>query len=477
MLTWVALFLAGLCAAGPRAFVDVKRAGPDEGVDAKPQLRAGARPAELLQQDLIRIKILDQDQDQHDRLLTKSRHTAKFARRDVLGHNLVDFVTRSYYRGSLRQENGGFFFACHAKMTTSCPTSTKEYSSESVTEGKLENLDGVIPIVDSSSYPCYNFGMKPVPSSHSRFLAPIFPTGSSWPQLARGKIKVGLNKAQVYVVSLAAAKKRRESFARQWATLDLDLPARWVEAVDGYSPLGKTRFQREVLEKNKEDVATGVGVRGVAGCWETHAGLLSAHTSGDMMVFEDDAVFDLNFTALFQEFVKSVPRDWDQLHFGGDDFWDPPLAELPGKWIRTRGSSRTWGYVVRESAVSRLRHSNDVTMDLRAVDAFYGGLAYACSSEHRQNTYTPSRPLVFSAGGVSMTAQQVNYLLQAEDNPIENEDPRVHNFTWYPVTCCLYGDHPNLAWSRWCCAHGGNDTASDPTRKDYCKQLQSRKGR
>ena len=36
------------------------------------------------------------------------------------------------------------------------------------------------------------------------------------------------------------------------------------------------------------------------------------------LVFEDDAILDPKFDQLFDEFVRNVPKTWDQIYLGGE---------------------------------------------------------------------------------------------------------------------------------------------------------------
>jgi len=249
--------------------------------------------------------------------------------------------------------------------------------------------------------------------------------------------------ARVYVVSLAESLPRRKHFAQQWAKLDLDLPARWVRAVNGRQVA--TPFQEEFVS------VRGKNARGFAGNYESHAGLLSMSSSGMLIVFEDDAAFVSNFAERLKRFVSSVPNDWEMLHIGGDNFWDPPYAELPGVWIRARSVSRMWGYVLKESAVSKLARATAVTLDLRPIDIFYGSLAFACDARQKVNTYAPAQPLVTAVSHVSMTAEDFpmdGALLRAEQFEDEDDENILRYSSWYPSSCC---NMPNLSWSKWCC--------------------------
>jgi GR25 family glycosyltransferase involved in LPS biosynthesis len=347
--------------------------------------------------------------------------------------SLAKFLTTNY-KGPLLLRNETLVF------------SKEQHAEEAQAIRRKEQAAGVIEIASSSDFPCYQFQERNSPRA---FRAPAFhQSGQGWPTLSRGKVKIeALKNAAVYVLSLAEAKPRREHFAKQWASLDLDLPVQWVEGVDGSSPEGATPFHHEVVGES------GVQFSGIAGCWETHAGLLSSVSSDVAIVFEDDVEFLPNFTAKLAEILASVPDDWDHLHLGSAELWDPPYAELPGAWIRARSASGTWGYVLRKRAVSKFLHANAVTLDLRAVDTFYGGLGYACDSRFHVNTYLPPQPLVGCASLLSITQipdATTKTKLEAEHVWQNGDLPIPFRTTWSPQFCRTHVGSGSWSWSDWC---------------------------
>jgi GR25 family glycosyltransferase involved in LPS biosynthesis len=321
---------------------------------------------------------------------------------------------------------------------------------EAVLLEEYKRIDGAHSIVDTKDYPCYGFGRR---DEARTFRDPVFPkTGGAWPHLYRGRSKIPeLQNARVYVVSLPEAEKRRHHFAGEWAALDLDIPAVWVEAVNGRDYSSRTPFQREYL--NRLSLADQRTHEGQPACWESHAGILSAVDGATAVIVEDDVAFVANFTARLKEFVGSLPPDWDMLHIGGDTFWDPPFAEKPQSWVKTRSASRTWGYIVRDRAVPKLLHANQVTKDLRAIDTFYGGLSFACDDDVAMNTYAPTQPLLRGVGSVSATDQfhphtdaATKSLLAKET--LEDEAP---TYSWYPSTSCSLPKIHAASFDSWCC--------------------------
>jgi GR25 family glycosyltransferase involved in LPS biosynthesis len=326
--------------------------------------------------------------------------------------------------------------------------------AEAALSEKRKQVDGETSIADPAEYPCFRFGVNlGDPNKIRTFRDPIFPTGTGWPHLYRGRTEIpGLENARVYVVSLPDAELRRHHFARQWAALNLKMPAVWVEGVNGADGSSSTPFQDEFLNRlSPEDQRTH---KGKAACWESHAGILSGVDGATAVILEDDVAFIQNFTTRFKEFIGSLPADWDMLHIGGDTFWDPPFAEKPKSWLKTRSASRTWGYSVRDSAVPRLKHANEVTMDLRAIDTFYGGLSFACEDAYAMNTYAPTEPFVLGTSRVSATDMLHPHTNEATRQLFATEEfdaPKSSQYTWFPSTCCNLPNVKGNSFKDWCC--------------------------
>lgn len=316
-------------------------------------------------------------------------------------------------------------------------------SDVSDTDRLSRNMTKPVHIIPESKYSCYGFETRKQPRKYNQ---PILSSGLGWPSLTRGTRRIeGLVNPRAFVVSLAAAQHRREKFAERWTKLNLDLPATWVEAVDAVHKKAVTEFIKEFTAAQPEPDQTSPTQ---AACWESHAGIITAATdTGDLLIFEDDATFIDDFPSHLSTFIANVPEDWDLLHIGGDDFWEPPISELPGKWIRARSVSRTWGYIIRGPALRRLQTTLSLTMDLRAIDTILGGLSFACNSTWLLKTYVPEGPFVYQAdGSQSMTGQPVmNFDYEAE---VLDEPPRM---AWEVMSCCL---NENVSWMPWCCSRG-----------------------
>lgn len=329
--------------------------------------------------------------------------------------------------------------------------------AENATSDTLVSSNGGSPIASPGEYPCYRFGHDPLHADDPirTFRDPVFRTGTGWPNLWRGREEIpGLENARVYVLSLPEAEPRRHHFSQQWAALNLKMPAVWVEAVNGADGSSSTPFQDEFL--NRFPPAEQLGRKGQAACWESHAGILAGVDGATAIILEDDVAFIANFTARFRDFVGSLPPDWDMLHIGGDTFWDPPYAEKPEAWVKTRSASRTWGYIVRDRAVPKLLHANQKTQDLRAIDTFYGGLSFACEDEYAMNTYAPPEPFVKGTSRVSVTDhvhpqtyETAKSLLAKE----EFEKLQSKDYSWFPSTCCVLPNVNAKSFQDWCERH------------------------
>ncbi|KVP67449.1 glycosyltransferase family 25 protein [Burkholderia ubonensis] len=86
------------------------------------------------------------------------------------------------------------------------------------------------------------------------------------------------------------------------------------------------------------------------GCTMSHlAAVKQAKAAGasEVLIFEDDAFFDADFTARFPEFIAQVPDDWHMLFLGAYHFTQPiPVAPNIVKTVETLTAH---AYVVRDS--------------------------------------------------------------------------------------------------------------------------------
>lgn len=150
---------------------------------------------------------------------------------------------------------------------------------------------------------------------------------------------------------------------------------------------------------------------GAWGCLLSHISILQHalmdgldQRGGVLLVLEDDALFPPDFAEKAERFVLAVPKDWDQLYFGGQHrgVRARPPQRINGEVIRPYMVNRTQAYAVRGDFLRLLyrhlcnwpdharhpRHHVDHRMEL----------LHACG---RHNVYAPTRWIIGQAGGKS----------------------------------------------------------------------------
>lgn len=130
---------------------------------------------------------------------------------------------------------------------------------------------------------------------------------------------------------------------------------------------------------------------GAFGCRQSHVGVLEqALTDGvrQLLVLEDDVVWEAGVWAALEAFLAAVPGDWEQLMLGGQHVRQPEPVS-PGV-VRCTNCQRTHAYAVRGEALRDLLH-----------------LWYGCDThiDHRMGPWQRTRrvyapdPFVFGQGG------------------------------------------------------------------------------
>ncbi|NUQ49278.1 MAG: glycosyltransferase family 25 protein, partial [Phycisphaerae bacterium] len=150
---------------------------------------------------------------------------------------------------------------------------------------------------------------------------------------------------------------------------------------------------------------------GAWGCMLSHIGILQRalmdgldQRGGVLLVLEDDALFPPDFAAKAERFLLVLPKDWDQLYFGGQHrgVRARPPQRINSEVIRPYMVNRTQAYAVRGEFMRVLyrhlcnwpdharhpRHHVDHRMEL----------LHACG---RHNVYAPTRWIIGQAGGKS----------------------------------------------------------------------------
>jgi GR25 family glycosyltransferase involved in LPS biosynthesis len=89
---------------------------------------------------------------------------------------------------------------------------------------------------------------------------------------------------------------------------------------------------------------------GAYGCLRSHVAVIEAaraHNAESVLIFEDDTVFDPEFTTKFGSFVAEVPDDWDLLYFGALHKDEP--VRLSEHVYRITKANSTYAYALKRS--------------------------------------------------------------------------------------------------------------------------------
>lgn len=105
-------------------------------------------------------------------------------------------------------------------------------------------------------------------------------------------------------------------------------PARWERM--------KERFvQHGIMSVERFSATDGLRMKipdawpysaGHYGCLQSHLGVLRLarkNQATNLLIFEDDCIFDVDFDEKFPHFISQLPGNWDLVFFGGKHFEDP----------------------------------------------------------------------------------------------------------------------------------------------------------
>src|SRR5689334_14984660 len=110
---------------------------------------------------------------------------------------------------------------------------------------------------------------------------------------------------------------------------------------------------------------------GAYGCLRSHVAVVQAARELDhesVLIFEDDAVFDSEFTAKFVSFAGEVPGDWDMLYFGALHK-DEPVRVSDHVYRITKANS-TYAYALKRTVFDAFVELNTRTAQVLDVNAY-----------------------------------------------------------------------------------------------------------
>lgn len=153
---------------------------------------------------------------------------------------------------------------------------------------------------------------------------------------------------KIFVINLDVRKERMELFFQS-------LPQNWE--------LGKIIRWEGIDGRLVPPPVWWKGGPGAWGCNQSHLRILEYclnHCINSVMILEDDAVFDDNFTEKYKEFTTHLPNDWSIIYLGGQHIQlDQRLPRKVNDWVyRPYNVNRRHCYALRnrESIALYYRH-------------------------------------------------------------------------------------------------------------------------
>jgi hypothetical protein len=156
------------------------------------------------------------------------------------------------------------------------------------------------------------------------------------------------NTDKIYVISLKRRQYRLTNFFNTIPSNIFDPKKICIfDAVDG-------------LQENPPEWWNGG--RGAYGCKLSHSKIwqeIIDNNYQNTIIFEDDAIFCENFTALFYNFITNIPDDWDQAYLGGQHL--NPTTRINDFVVLGANINRTHAYMIknRDSAAKIMNNLSE----------------------------------------------------------------------------------------------------------------------
>lgn len=134
-------------------------------------------------------------------------------------------------------------------------------------------------------------------------------------------------------------------------------PDRWKKVEAGFARHGITSVVRHpAADGLKMDIpSTWPYTPGAYGCLQSHLAVLrAARKKGtpNILIFEDDCVFDQEFKQKFADYIEQVPSDWDMLLLGGGHHEKP--VKISDHIVKVKGTYLTHAYVLNQGIYDAL---------------------------------------------------------------------------------------------------------------------------
>ena len=134
-------------------------------------------------------------------------------------------------------------------------------------------------------------------------------------------------------------------------------PDRWKKMEAGFARHGITSVLRHpAVDGLKINIpSTWSYTAGAYGCLQSHLEVLrEAREQGwpNILIFEDDCVFDQEFNQKFADYIEQVPSDWDTLLLGGGHHEKP--NKISDHLVKATGTYFTHAYALNQGIYDAL---------------------------------------------------------------------------------------------------------------------------
>ncbi|HSO76679.1 MAG TPA: glycosyltransferase family 25 protein [Blastocatellia bacterium] len=147
-----------------------------------------------------------------------------------------------------------------------------------------------------------------------------------------------------------------DSFFTHKVCVNLDRrPERWARMIERFAKhkiTGVVRFS--AIDGERSSIPPGwKGSAGAYGCLQSNLSIIQMARESrwpEVLILEDDVVFDEDLAGKFPEFIAQLPPDWDMVFFGGLHRIEPVLVSE--NLLKLSSTTSTYAYAVRDTVYS-----------------------------------------------------------------------------------------------------------------------------
>lgn len=194
---------------------------------------------------------------------------------------------------------------------------------------------------------------------------------------------------KIYCINLEKRKDRRDEMVKTFYRLSIDVEI--IEAIEGNKEGWKSDKYPHPMR----------GFEGVAGGTSTQISLIRQTAKEGLrsvLMFEDDCEFIDFFNLIFDEIVKSIPKDWDMIYLGGlNDYNKGVPVEINEDIVKVTGMMSTHAYALKNTVFKKA---------IEIVNENYPYLTdsadgFLCTLQKECNAYAFNPPLVWQKADYS----------------------------------------------------------------------------